>query len=95
MYATFEAIREHKSAYVVETSLPACLSCVLIPRHSETAKSLILSAILPIIDKITVADKLLPQSTSSGTISRTIETQFERRDYLNGRCGRISVDKLE
>jgi len=51
--------------------------------------------ILLVIDEIIVANKLLPQSISSGTISRTIETLFKGRDYLNGRCRRISVDKLE
>lgn len=89
------AIREHKSAYVVQTSLPACLSCVLIPRRSETVKSFIFGEISLIIEELTMANKLLPQSMSSGTISRTIETLFIGRNYLNGRCRRISVDKIE
>jgi hypothetical protein len=58
-------------------------------------KSLILGEMSLITDEITVANKLLPQSMSSGTISRTIETLFKGRDCLNGRWGRISVDKLE
>ena len=68
---------------------------MLIPRRSETVESLMFGEILLVIDEIIVANKLLPQSISSGTISRTIETLFKGRDCLNGRCGRISVDKLE